>query len=494
MDTSPDPSRSSRRTDAELPPEIRRQLGAFYTPESEVTAMVGMLTEANLSGAILEPSGGDGAFVQGLLAAGVSPNSIEVWDINKAVRSPLKRLGVRVRIGDALAYDGSKARFNVVIGNPPYLNKQSSYIKANRSWLRKRYARVGANDTYAMFTHLAGDMLAPDGQFVFLVSDTFLTLGIHERFRDWLLTEVRLDSITLLPSDTFDASVHTAIISATKSAIPQGHQIQMFDARSDRNAKPVLVDHSAVIARPGKVFSFGGDTERLLEIITRAPKLISVLHGGLGMHTGDNERYLAVVSDSGLAARGAQSVISRAQIDGESWRAYHKRGGDKRWYGPAEHAVRWDEESRKAYGVPTTATQGRNRNGKPRPGFVLSGISSRLAARRMTLDAMWESNKAFCFFPRSPRKHPVDFFVALLNSRLYSGIARVLNHTVSLQVRDVKRLPLLPFSDEEIRELARLGSAAARWSAGGGVGDPPQQGRIDTIVDAAAARLLGDTP
>jgi hypothetical protein len=109
----------------------------------------------------------------------------------------------------------------------------------------------------------------------------------------------------------------------------------------------------------------------------------------------------------------------------------------------------------------------------------------------MTNDALWESNKAFGFFPKKPRKYPVDFFVAVLNSTLYSKIAQALNHTVSLQVRDVKRLPLLPFEKEEIQELARLGAAAARW-ARGNIGEPPQQERIDEIVHSAARRLLGE--
>jgi hypothetical protein len=108
----------------------------------------------------------------------------------------------------------------------------------------------------------------------------------------------------------------------------------------------------------------------------------------------------------------------------------------------------------------------------------------------MTPGAMWESNKAFCFFPRNPRKHPVDFIIAVLNSSLYSRIAQALNHTVSLQVRDVKRLPLLPFDDSEVAELAKLGAAAINWTSAGGKGPAPQQERIDAIVEKVAMRYL----
>jgi len=481
---------SSARSDQDLPADIRRRLGAFYTPEDVVEEMVAMIRPRNRKGMILEPSGGDGAFVQGLMRAGVSPGSIEVWDINPDVEEPLKELGAAVVIGDTLAYAGDKKRFRAVIGNPPYLNKQSEYIKANRSWLRKRYRDIGANDTYAMFTHLAVEMLEERGQVVFLVSDTFLTLGIHERFRRWLLTNTRVDGITLLPPETFSASVNTAIISATKTSPSTKHRMRLVDRRrGTADAHVVEIAQADVLARPGAVLSFAEGVDRLLDIVARCPRLVDSLHGGLGMHTGDNAIYLAVVEGSGVTAKTGQTTLPRTAIDGVAWRPYHKRGGDRRWYGSAEHAVRWDETSRGVYGIPASATEGRDEEGNDRDGFVLSGIGSRLAARRMTTGALWESNKVFGFFPRDPRRHPVDFFVSVLNSRLYSAIADALNHTVSLQVRDVKRLPMLPFTKTEVRELATLGRKARQWATKGGVGDPPQQERIDTIVEDAAQRI-----
>lgn len=67
-----------------------------------------------------------------------------------------------------------------------------------------------------MFTYMALRQLALGGQLVFLLSDTFLTLGIHRRFRQHLLN-YRIDSITLLPKGSFpQASVNTCIVETTK--------------------------------------------------------------------------------------------------------------------------------------------------------------------------------------------------------------------------------------------------------------------------------------
>ena len=480
------------RSDSELDPEIRRQLGAFYTPRAIVDLMVGQISEQNLAGSILEPSGGDGAFVEGLLATAVSAGSIEVWDINQDVQPVLTGLGVRVQIGDSLL-GGLTGAYNAIIGNPPYLNKQSEYIKSNRVDLKKRYRAIGANDTYAMFTYRAAEMLAPDGQVVFLLSDTFLTLGIHEKFRRWLLSTMTVDSITLLPSDTFKAAVNTAVLSFTNKRPTAQHSIRFVDARSgaEINAiEPILRSQKGMLNGPGAVLSHTDDNLRSLRLVSENPSLLGYLHGGLGMHTGDNVKFLAVVEEQALTAKKGQLVIPAAGVDGSTWRHYHKRGGDRRWSSPAEHAVRWDSSSRKEYGVPKSALEGVDANGNTRHGFVLSGISSRLAAREMTAGALWESNKVFGFFPKQPLLYPVSFFVALLNSSTYSEIARALNHTVSLQVRDVKRLPMLPFSDTEREELTALGLAATVWCKAGGVGEAPQQQRIDELVKEVADRVL----
>jgi hypothetical protein len=167
---------------------------------------------------------------------------------------------------------------------------------------------------------------------------------------------------------------------------------------------------------------------------------------------------------------------------------YHKRGGDVRWFKEAEHAVKWDEETRKSYGIPQSALVGSNKDGSFREGVALSGISQKLAARHLSLGALWESNKVYGLFPKNPDETPIDFLIAILNSQTYTDIANALNHTVSLQVRDVKALPMFSYTRDEVEELTELGGKAVTWSKSGGVGEFPEQANIDTIVKRAANR------
>lgn len=480
-----------------LHPEVRRKLGAFYTPETVVDYMVKLIRPRNRAGLILEPSGGDGAFINGLLKGGVDVARVHVWDINPRVEGTLRDLGADVSIGDSLLDSHPGGPYDVVIGNPPYLNKQSEYIRTNRRKLAKLYDEIGASEAYTMFTYMGINRLREGGQLIFLLSDTFMTLGIHSRFRAWLLNNFTVDSITLLPADTFpDAAVHTAVLAVTKRKAKAGHLVKFVDQRvSDSGGHTVVttrVSQQALLGLQGNMFLARPADVGLMVALDRLPKLMDHLDGGLGMYTRDNGAKLAVVSRSGVLSvkpKPGQAVIDEAELANGTWKPYHKRGGMRRWYGEAEHAVRWDDESRSGYGMPASALAGITRSGKPRAGIVLSGVSSQLAARMMTPGALWESNKAFGLFPKKPRTYSVYFFIAVLNSGTYSRIAGLLNHTVSLQVRDLKRLPMLKFTQQEVRRLHELGRNAVNAQRTGGT--HLGQSEIDALAEAALARSVG---
>lgn len=474
--------------------ELRRRLGAFYTPSNVVSYMISRLKGLSPKSLVLEPSGGDGAFVYGLLSAKLlATSNIEVWDINPDCKPQITALGVPFVEKDALLSPAVISRYTHVIGNPPYLNKQSSYIKANRLTLKSRYREIGANDTYAMFIYMALKALIPGGQLVFLVSDTFLTLGIHKKLRELLLAASTIDEITLLPPDVFtDASVNTAIISLRATPAPDAHQVSFYDLR---DLSPLhfpttptsRVSYSVLRKNHASVFAFTKSDLDALKTLSACPPLLDLLDGGLGMYTKDNQKYLARVDYT--SSRPAPGYISHKDVDAKTWLYYHKRGGTSRWYAPAEHAVRWDASSRAGYGMPKSALSGLAKDLSPRPGFIVSGVSSRLSARLITPGAMWESNKAFGFFPKDPLTYPPEFFIAILNSSWYDRLASTLNHTVSLQIRDLKALPLLPFTkDERLRLVSLAASAIAKVKHSQ---DPvSEQASIDQLVDAVAARLL----
>jgi hypothetical protein len=253
------------------------------------------------------------------------------------------------------------------------------------------------------------------------------------------------------------------------------------------NNNSAKVPQSDWLNMPGFIFEPNARLRKIHLATKSLPRLVDYLEGGLGMYTGDNEKYIHKVGDPETLKR--------------NWIPYHKKGGAKEWWSPAESLLKWDLASRKVYHFPSTSKLGRRelslnpieRTLTEREGFLISGVTAELTARLATVGALWESNKAFVLYPKNVKQYPLSFWLAILNSSTYREIAKSLNRTVSLQIRDIERLPMLSFSKEEVKELSQLGKEAVLWSKREnnekGKRAPSHTG-IDDIVKKVLARDL----
>jgi len=446
----------------------KKDLGAFYTPKHVVNYMLDLMSDFNERSKLLEPCGGDGIFVSTVLEKKLlKPNQITVWDVNPEVKNYIKKFNVMFRLKDSLLETTFKQedlfnkikKFTHIVGNPPYLNKQSNYIKKNKNRLKKIYNEIGANDTYALFIYLSCHLLENNGQLCFITSDTYLTLGIHKKLRKYLLENFVIKSVTLCPLDLFKnvgALVNTSIINLVKKKPNKQDTILFNDCRNieigNYNGKKYFINQNNLLNYPDYIFDFNGNGE-LIEKIEKFSKLVNFLEGGLGMHTTNNQNFLGIIDYNGIqyAKNGIQNIVSIDDVKRNNWKFYHKKGGNTKYYLPAEFCVKWDKDSIKSYKMPKNF----NLNNE-KQGFLISGICSTLSARLATRGALWESNKAMCFFPKDPAKYPPEFFIGILNSDLYNKIIKILNHTNSIQIRDIKKLPFLNFSKEHIQEITKI--------------------------------------
>jgi hypothetical protein len=99
-------------------------------------------------------------------------------------------------------------------------------------------------------------------------------------------------------------------------------------------------------------------------------------------------------------------------------------------------ALRWNEESIKQYDIPKRAPF-------EREGIVISGVSSRLAARYMPPGCYWDSNKAMGFIIKN-ENISIEYILGVLNSSLYNYLAKgIINNTNSIQITGIRALPFI---------------------------------------------------
>lgn len=144
-------------------PDRRRRLGAWYTPD----ALVHHLVTAALNGAepvrVLDPACGDGRLLAAVRdAVKARGGAVQLCGVDvdpDALVVARERLGSEAELigADALAYDWQHRRFDLVIGNPPFL---SPLLGGNAT-----HHSAGAlyADAAVAFWRLAHDLAEPRG-------------------------------------------------------------------------------------------------------------------------------------------------------------------------------------------------------------------------------------------------------------------------------------------------------------------------------------------
>jgi hypothetical protein len=441
---------------------MEKELGAVLTPPKTAEYIVFKLGKIKESQKVLDPCVGPGIFVKSLIKSGVNKSQIFCYDIDPGYKELIEDLGVNFKTLDNLLSFNSKYydEYDFIVGNPPYLNKASSYVRNNRVELKKIYGKINAHETYSMFIVNSIWRLKEGGKLGFITSDSFLTLSTHSKLRNFILNNCVINEILLAPSNLFDkqkVSTYPVILILTKRSKDENEQVRDNNImkiiprikNEDEYLKPPIITEikqKRYKSLPFNIF-FVDAEDQILDLFENTPKLEHFIKGYIGMHTHDNKKFIAAIEDTELANIFRKNnrnqnksdkfkLISRIDLESGRWKPYLKRGGGDQYYRPVMEALDWEQESILIYDIPKSVPFGEE-------GIVISGVSSRLAARYMPEGCFWDSNKAMGFIVQDS-SISIEYYLGLLNSSLYNYLSKgILNNTNSIQLTGIHSLPFI---------------------------------------------------
>ncbi|MFW9817991.1 MAG: N-6 DNA methylase [Candidatus Thorarchaeota archaeon] len=455
-----------------------KDLGVVLTPPQTVEYIITRLGDIKDGQSILDPCVGPGIFIKKLIERGIDKSQIFAYDINSEFLKEIQTWGVSTQVQDTLIalYPDSYNKFDFIVGNPPYLNKASAYVRKNKVKLRKIYGKVNAHETYAMFIINSIWRLKEGGRLGFITSDSFLTLSTHKKLRKFILNNCKIIEILLAPKNLFsnqNVSTSPVIIilqkcSGQKNKTQRENNLMSIIPRISNEQdyfNPPIVNKIRQIkysSLPFNIF-FTDVEEEILNLFEKAPRLDNYLQGYIGMHTHDNKKFIAAIEGSELAnifinrndkildLNNKFKIINKKNLESDEWKPYLKRGGADQYYRPIIEALDWRKESRQNYDIPKNVPF-------EKEGIIISGISSRLAARYMPSGCYWDSNKAIGFIIKD-QSISIHYALGLLNSSLYNYLAKgIINNTSSIQITGIHALPIvLPdvITKNQVEKLVR---------------------------------------
>ncbi len=442
----------------------KKKLGFVKTPEKTVEYIISKLGIINKNHKILDPSVGPGIFIDKLLKNKIiTPSQIYAFDINPCYKKQILNFRINFEIKDTLLEINEESYnfFDFIVGNPPYLNKASSYVRENRNQLKKIYGKINAHETYSMFIINSIWRLKESGILGFITSDSYLTLSTHKKLRKFILNNCKIREILIAPRNLFDdqnVNTNPAIIILEKCT---GIHNQNNRNENIMNIIPIVksedeyhnpknihhIKQKQYEILPFNIFFMDIEKE-ILELFKKANKLKDFLTGYIGMHTHNNRKYIAAIESSKLAnifnernkklsnLHNKFKIISQNNLKLNNWKPYLKRGGSDQYYRPIIEALDWNPRSILFYDIPKNVPF-------ESEGITISGVSSRLAARYMPKGCYWDSNKSFgCII--QDKSISIEYMLGILNSSLYNYLAKgIINNTNSIQLTGLDNLPFI---------------------------------------------------
>ena len=490
---------------------MKDRLCSYYTNSKDITEyMVSKLAVAD-NDIILEPSAGEGIFIDEILETNKSVQ-IDALDINRDAISILKKKyehnsAVVVRETDTLldeqldfysvsqlwlkqtdtlfdkqldVFGSLGGHYTKVIGNPPY-GAWQDYEK--REMLKKKFSGHYVKETYSLFLLRCISVLRMNGRLSFIIPDTYLFLNMHSRLRELIFTNTKIDEILIFPSKFFpgvsfgysNLSIITLARSDKKSALENTFKvIQGFNSSIEFAA---LLGEEKNYPNNLQIFKFRqrdileNEQCRLILAESKMSTLLSKTSHKLGdvaavvtgFYTGDNLRFIRASSKDVKGAKNYEvidpaTVIHCTSIYGipdveEGYVPYIKSASKRRYVRQSdEWFVRWDKPTIDFYNK-NKKSRFQNSSFYFKTGIGIPMVKSRTVRAFLMADHVFDQS-IVGIFPKDNSK--LYYLLALMNSDTINDLIHAINPTANNSSNYIKQLPYIEPSAAILEEITRM--------------------------------------
>jgi adenine-specific DNA-methyltransferase len=284
--------------------------GAYYTPKKLADCIIEKLTDSNKVQNILEPSCGDGVFIESILESGVFQNAsitgveIDEHETRKLKKKYLKNSNLEIVHSDFFNFHSDKitTKYDLIVGNPPYIRYQ--YLTTEqRSELSIILETEGMKsnkliNAWVGFTVACSTMLSDKGTLVFVLPAELLQVVYAKDLREMLLkrfNDITIITFTKLVFD--DIEQETVLLKCTKSSENKG--IRIVETRDVDSFSSIDLSDFEYISAPcskekwTKYFTSRNDIMLInsMKNDVRFQKFSDVAKINVGITTGNNKFF-----------------------------------------------------------------------------------------------------------------------------------------------------------------------------------------------------------
>lgn len=344
-------------------------------------------------------------------------------------------------------------KYEVVATNPPYLNR---FDKTLKKFVNDNYSEYKA-DLFSVFIYRNFGFCEKDGYSGFMSPFVWMFIKSYEALRQYVIHNKSFVSLIQMEYSAFEEAtvpVCSFILKNGKetykglyfklSDFKGGMDVQkqkVLEALADENCKYFFETSEDNFSKiPGSPVAYW-----VSEKFVRAYDLGSLIGQfsivSEGVKTGNNDIFLR------LWYEVAEKKFSFAKSsEGYKWYPYHKGGNFRKWYGNREWIVNWEFDGQEIKESTNSGLQGKSMY------FVKFASWSKISSKGNPF-RLYSDNFLFDSGAPALSNNELLLTLGLFNSKVGTYYLSVISPTLNLQVGDVKKVPLIVKSKNEILNI-----------------------------------------
>ena len=346
-------------------------------------------------------------------------------------------------------------KYDVVVTNPPYMG--GSGMNARLSDYVKKVYPDSKSDLFACFMERA-DAFVKENRFTSLITmESWMFLSSFEKLRDKVNLNKTIVNMVHMPY-LGKGGTSLGINFGTAAVVMKKGHIRNYAAQYEYTVYYECDEEGVPFVFPTKNERWKTATQENFSKIPGSPVAYWVSENFIGTFlrgisidsiskytgsqniTANNEKYLRYIWE----------VVNTEVGTNTHWAVYIKGGTYRKWYGNIELVVDWSDSAREFYKNNPTS----NLLGKPyrfREGITYTELTSGTNSFRYLPAIAIFDKKGPCIVDVQHRSYCLAFF----NTKVAVEYFKLLNPTITLQVKDVKNTPII-FDDAHMQDVETI--------------------------------------
>lgn len=352
-------------------------------------------------------------------------------------------------------------KYDIVVTNPPYMNKFSPKLK---DYINANYAAY-KGDLFSVFIYKSLVYCKQSGYAGLMTPNVWMFIKSYEELRKFIIEKKNITTLVQMAKGAFfkEATVDVCgFVLQNAHSDKNGQYIRLEDFKGDMDVQGQRTlealenkdcgyyyetTASNFSKIPGSPIAYWAH-ENLIKIFTAENNIGQYADVRIGMGTGNNDLFLRQWWEISIDKIGfGFENVKAADASKKKFFPYGKGGECRRWYGNQDKVVWYDELGRKEM----DNTSGHRENGGLEKYFHRSltwsyNTTGAFNARYMPQGFVFDVNGSSIF----PKDERYEYILAFLCTVVCRYILSITNATITTQAGNIRDLPLIVKSKENV--------------------------------------------